>query len=112
MKTTFFLEITVSAHGLEDQETFEGIDAGGTRTTIFCMSGILHSLSKVLSKLPYCVIRSVFNKANMPAASQLFCAKVILSVWHFCFAISLSKKRCSFLTARLVPWHDVSSMTS
>lgn len=38
MKTTFFGDHSVCS-GLEDQETFEGIDAGGTRTTILCISG-------------------------------------------------------------------------
>jgi len=38
MKTTFLGDHSVCS-GLEDQETFEGIDAGGTRTTLFCISG-------------------------------------------------------------------------
>lgn len=82
-----FWEITVSM--LEDQETFEGIDAGGT--VIFCISG---SSTAWVKFCPSFNIVSLGAFSTRPTClrqvtHELFCAKAILSVWHFCFAISL-----------------------
>lgn len=111
MKTTFFGDHSVCS-GLEDQETFEGIDAGGTRTTILCISGSCTAWVKfcpsfhivslgAFSTRPTCLRQVRFS------VQKSFCLSGIFALLYHCLKSAVFIFNCQTCALAWCQFYDI-----